>query len=201
LRNGHTDAAVVVTIHPYDIAESGEEFPEFRRKHGQKQVSLRSVIEELERIGGLARVELSSVTRMVDGGEDLSMERAQANLRLRESVVTRYHLLPAVLGLYPQYGLYYSMDAAERLYSRQKYAAVVLYGALVLLAGLVTGAVLRKISYRWGKAALVTGLASLIGIAGIGTIFAVSGFHAIFVYAVACCLGGLAGALVSGRSP
>ena len=194
LANGHTDATVVVTLHPYDIVESGEKLPAFRKNRGQ--VSMKTITADLEAISKLPQVQLSSVTRLLDSGEDLAMERWHANLGLRDSLVSRYHLLPEALRLYPVTGLYYSRDAAEQLYSRQQWVAIALYLGVLLITALVTLLLIRLLSRRFGRIALAFGALSLAGLAGIALLILTTGYHNIFATAIAGGLGVLLGAAI-----
>lgn len=193
LAQKHSDATVVVTLHPYDIIESGDEFPKFRK--GPGQVSLKSIIDDLNQVSKIDNVQLSTIGTLVENGEDLSIERWQANLRLRQSVITRHLVIPGSLRLYPLPGLYYPKDAADRMYSKQLWSAVTLYGGLIITLFFITRSLIRLVTHRYKNIAAATEIVSLSGLAGISTLYFLSGFHISFVAAVAGCLGILMGAL------
>jgi len=198
LSKGHTDAAVVVTVHPYDIVESGEKLPEFRK--GRGQVSMQSINDELKQIVKSDAVQPSSIGMLLDSGEDLSIERWKANLRLKMSEITRYRIIPDVFGFYPMAGLYYSRHAAEKMYSNQLWSAAVLYGGLVLVTAIITRVFMLRINRQYTSIRVFIGGAALFGIAGIVTLTLFGGFHTIFAPALACGLGMFTGSLAFGLS-
>jgi len=199
ISEGHTDAMVIVTIHPYDIVESGEKLPRIRRGH--KQITLQSVLDVLKRLQKTDAAQPISVATLMTSGEDLSIERWQANLRLKQSSITQYRVLPATLHLYPLPGLYYSRGAAERLLANQRWAALALYGGLALVVAVLVPMATRPIRARFKHAATVTGGAALAGAAALMAMTLLSGFHTLFAPALACCLGMLLGAFTSRLFP
>lgn len=193
LSKKHRDATVIVTLHPYDIIESGDKLPQFRKNRGQ--VSIQSIRDDLNQISKMENVQFSSVGALIENGEDLSIERWQANLRLKKSVITLHAVLPGSFRVYPLPGLYYSKDAADRMYSNQLWSAVTLYGGLMLAIALITRTFIRRIIVRYKRiTAVIVGI-SLSGLTGSAALYFLSGFHIIILAAVTCCLGMLMGAL------
>ena len=199
LQAGHEDAMVVVTMHPYDIVESGEKMPAFRRNH--HQMTLQAIREDLDRIGKRPEVEFVSVTRLLDGGEDLSIARWKANLALKDSLITRHRLLPAALKLYPMQGLYYSEKAAHQLLADQKRMTLFFYGGLFLVVALLSWVLMRLLYLRHAKIRTIIYTLSLLGLAAIAALFAVKGLHPLVLAAAVCCLGVFMGAITTRKSP
>ena len=199
LRAGHEDAVVVVTMHPYDIVESGEKMPAFRKDH--HQMTLQAIKEDLDRIGKRPGVEFVSVTRLLDGSEDFSIARWKANLALKDSFITRHRLLPAALKLYPVQGLYYSEKTARRLLAEQKRMTLYLYGGLFLIATFLSWLLTRLLSYKYAKTRPALSTLSLLGLVAIAALFAVKGLHPLVLAAAACCLGVFTGAVAMRKSP
>jgi hypothetical protein len=193
---GHTDAAIIVTVHPYDIAESGEKSPEFRK--GEGQTSMQSIIDDLKQIMESGAVQPSSIGMLLANGEDLSIDRWRSNLRLKNSAISHYRIIPADFGFYPIPGLYYSRHAAEKMYSNQIWSAAVLYGGLMLVAAFITWMFIRRIKRQYRNVGIVIGSIALLGIAGIVTVTVLSGFHTAFAAALSCGLGIFAASLTSG---
>jgi len=199
ISQGHTDAMAIVTIHPYDIVESGDKLPKFRK--GNRQVTLRSIRDELKRLQKLDAVQPTSIETMLASGEDLSIERWRANLQLKQSAITEYRLLPAALHLDPLPGLYYSREAATRLLANQRWAALSLYGGLALVVALIIRMVIGPISGLIKHAAAVLGGAAIAGVAALMALTLLRGFHTLFALALACCVGVLVGTVTSRHTP
>lgn len=195
ISEGHMDATVIVTVHPYDIIESGEKLPEFKKGHGQ--VSMRSIKDDLNQIIKSDAVQPSSIETLLANGEDLSIERWQANLQLKQNAITHYRILPDSFHLYPLPGLYYSRDSAERMHSNQTLSAVILYGGLTLVIAFITRVIIRRLTGHYKNITIIIGVIALSGVIGIVTLTMLSGFHTIFAAAMACCLGILAAALTN----
>jgi len=199
IAQGHTNAMVVVTIHPYDIVESGDKLPKVRRGH--KQLTLPAVLDELRRLKKLDAAEPTSIATLLTGEEDLSIERWQTNLRLKQSPITQYRLLPAALHLYALPGLYYSRDAATRLLENQRWAALALYGGLTLVVALLIRVLIGPIRGLIKHIAAVLGGAAIAGGAALIALTLLRGFHTLFAPAIACCVGLLVGAVTSRHTP
>ena len=189
LSKRHTDAIIISTIHPYDIVESGRDMAEFRR--GSPQVSIQKLIDNLHYIKQLNDTRFMPIRELFESGEDLSPDRFRANLKLRGSRVTRYHLLPEAFNVYPLPGLYYSQDSANRMYVFQISAFVLFYGVLALLVTFITRALLRRGRTRIGTA--LTGAILVAGILALLVKSLSSGFHVTSAVGLACCLGVLSG--------
>lgn len=155
LSNNHTDALVIAIIHPYDIIESGEVLPDFR--HGLQQISLKKLQEDIHEIKQLPNVQFLSISELFQGGEDLTQERFQANIKLKDSFVTRHRLIPDALGAYPLTGLYYSKESAQNMYVLQLTAFMVQYVTLFLVVMLVTGVTARYFFKQKRMFSLVAG--------------------------------------------
>jgi peptidoglycan/xylan/chitin deacetylase (PgdA/CDA1 family) len=191
IQKGHTEAMVVVTMHPYDIVESGEKMEEFRK---DKQVSLQQIRNDLAKISKMPDIEISSVKRLLDEDEDLAINRWKSNLRLKKNAITRYHLLPETFNLYPVKGLYYSRDAAERLITLQQLATLALYTTIFLVTAIISWLLVRLLSHRVRRSSLLISTLSLAGIALAGILFALKGIHPLLFTVFACCFGALIGA-------
>ncbi len=133
LQANHYDALIVSTQHPYDIEESGVELPEFRKK--DKQVKLSDIKSDLTYITNQKKTELTSIKKLSSEPENLSAERLIANMRLRNSFVSKHRLLPGPLALYPLSGLHYTVKSAKDMYARQIVNASCLF--LSILAAFV----------------------------------------------------------------
>ena len=193
ISQGHTDALVIVTVHPYDIVESGDKLPKFSK--GRRQLSMGSIRDDLQQILKSDAVQASSINGLLTNGEDLSIARWQANLRTKQSVITKYRILPDALHLYPLPGLYYSTDAAESMLSEQKWSAAGLYGGLMLVVALLIRMLIGRVEGRYRHISAMIGLVAVLGVAGVVILTLSSGFHTIFAPASACCLAMLAAVL------
>jgi peptidoglycan/xylan/chitin deacetylase (PgdA/CDA1 family) len=152
LSQGHTDALVILTIHPYDIAGSGEEMAAFRR--GSPQISTQDLAGDLRQLHSFADVRFLTIDELLED-EDLSPMRLQANLKLRDSLVTRYRLVPDVLGIYPLEGLYYSRRSAQGMYLLQGAAFAVCYGGMAVLFAYLTLTLRRLLRDRASRSTIL----------------------------------------------
>ena len=191
LSKNHTDAIVVSTIHPYDIVESGAEMAGFRS--GSPQINIQTLIDDLRQIKQLNDVRFMSIRELLEGGEDLSTDRIQANLKLRESFVTRHRLLPEAFNVYPLSGLYYSQDSVNRMYFFQISAFSLLYGVLALLVTFITTAALRRFRNRVRNIKVLAGTISGGGIFALLAKSLSSGFYMTSAVGLICCTGVLVG--------
>ena len=130
IANNHYDALIVSTQHPYDIKESGEAIPDFRKN--KRQVSLADIKSDLDYIASLEHVRFTSPEKLRSSPGELSAKRLLSDIRLRNSFISKHLLLPAFLGLTPISGLYYTQDASEDMYIKQIVMTISLYLAITL---------------------------------------------------------------------
>jgi hypothetical protein len=186
LRQGHGSVLAIMTMHPYDFAESREPLPTFRN---HEQVRLEDLIRDIRELVGQKGVAIASAKALIESGEDLSFARLQSNLRLQSSLVSRNHLLPSALNLYAVDGLYYQRQEADQLYRRQLLAAFCLYasffGMCATAAHLASSRVVSRVSgARFVTLGLAPATLLVIGLRGY-----VAGFHLTTALLVSACLG------------
>lgn len=191
LSKGHTDAIVVSSIHPYDFLESGVEMSGFRP--GSPQVSIQAVIADIHQISALHNVDFMSIHELFEGGEDLSLDRLQANLTLGENFIARHRLIPERLNVYPLTGLYYSQKSANRMYRLQVATFTLQYGVLIVVAAFLTRGGLRRFFNNMKSIIVLTGIVAVGGGLVLVSRSIFSGFYMFTAVGVACCLGILAG--------
>ncbi len=190
LSKNHTDAIIISTLHPYDFVESGTEMADFRR--ASPQISIQKLIEDLRQINQLKDVRFVSVRSLFASNEDLSPDRLSANLKLKESVVTRHRLLPEAFNLYPLTGLYYSQESANRMYVLQIVTFWLLYVSLALLVTLISRIAVTHFRVSSKNITVLAGLS----VAGIFVLLVKSvfgGFYMTSAIGVVCCLSLLSG--------
>jgi len=191
LSKGHTDAIVISTLHPYDIIETGEKMVDFRR--GSPQISIHKLITNLHQIKLLNGVQFISFRELFESGEDLSADRMQENLKVRESVVTRHRLIPETFNAYPLTGLYYSQESANQMYQFQISVFALLYGLLALVFIIITRTVIHHLRSR------IRNITALIGVISVGGLLIIliksflSGFYMTSAVGLICFSGVLAG--------
>lgn len=194
LSKGHTDAIIISTLHPYDIIETGEKMVDFRR--GSPQISIHKLITNLHQIKQLNGVQFISFRELFESGEDLSADRMQANLKVRESFVTRHRLIPKTFNAYPLTGLYYSQESTSQMHQLQISIFVLLYGLLALAVIITTKTVIHHLRSR------VKNITALIGVISVGGLLTfliksfLSGFYMTSAIGLICFSGVLAGIML-----
>ena len=187
LDRGVDDGLMTVTIHPYDIRETGRTLPGFRKSNSQ--VGLRQLVEDILWVGRQPGIELVSVAGLLASNPDLSAARQAANLRLKRSVIAYYDLLPAMLAIYPARGVYYGTDGADWIMSQQLLRVVVFYTVLMLLVVVVARLSLRALSARLPALRYLVLAAALLGIAAMLFKGWYSGLHLASASLLAGCVG------------
>jgi hypothetical protein len=158
LEAGIKEGIIVVTMHPYDFLETGQNLPEFRKKHAEA-LTLDKLLNDIDNLPD--QVELSSVTKLKT--EDLSINRFIANQQLHNNFISRRGLLPTWMKPYPISGIYYRYEDARRLLSYQNQLMLSLYGGLFFLAAILG----RLIGIFWDTTRIIT-ILSWILIIGLG---------------------------------
>lgn len=138
---GVTDGFIIITMHSYDFDESGQKLPDFRRH--EKQIDLKALRYDIEWIKKQPGVSIVSCKQPLHKRKDLSGVRLKANTRVKSSLITRQGLIPNLPWLYPSYQVYYSQEIADRIYSRQIWVCVGIYGILFALSLAVPWHLLR----------------------------------------------------------
>ncbi len=141
LRNGGEGTLIVVTLHPYDFTDTGNPLPAFRAKGSQ--ISLEKWVGNLQTLAQTAGVRLVSIGDLLEGRADLTPERFTANERVRFGVVARLPRFVDVLRLRASDGIYYTTEAAQRLFLQQIAALTAVLVAVCLLVWAVWRAVNR----------------------------------------------------------
>lgn len=160
----HYDALIVSTQHPYDIKESGEEMPSFRKN--KIQVSLADIKNDLNYIDTLKNIRVTSLENLKANNENLSADRLLANMYVRSSFVSKQKLLPDIFELYPLSGLYYSLEAANNIYTRQLIIASALYLIILLLTVIISKYLLSVFSNNiWLSRSIALVSSLLMGLA------------------------------------
>ena len=192
IKHGHTDVIIVTTIHPYDIKETGEadELPSFR---SGKQISIEKIEQYLHQLHDEKIVQISSVQKLIDDGEDLSAGRLNADLKLRTSFVSKHRLIPEVFNLYPLQGLYYKQTTSMRMYRNQIIAAICFYMSCFLVSCVGVLFLSKWLKILRGNTAYLLVVFILIGIFSIGTRSYFSGFYLTSAVGLVICLGFLGG--------
>ncbi|SHE19499.1 DUF2334 domain-containing protein [methanotrophic endosymbiont of Bathymodiolus puteoserpentis (Logatchev)] len=70
LASGHTEAIVVIVMHPYDIIESGDQMSNFRE---DPQISIHKLINDLSKIKKRNNVHFMTIHELFEGGEEFSV--------------------------------------------------------------------------------------------------------------------------------
>lgn len=190
---GHTDALVVATIHPYDIIENNADLPDFRK--GVGQISVSTIQGDLKQIKDLNAVRFISISELFE--DDLSSDRLKANLRLRASMITRHYLLPEILGMYPLTGLYYSENAANRIYWSQIFLTTIIYGIFMMAVAFFVKKSLHIFRHRYKLTITFMGIFSLLIFSFIIFKSLVTGFYFMSALGSTFCFGVLLGILIS----
>ncbi|HEC15141.1 MAG TPA: DUF2334 domain-containing protein [Sedimenticola sp.] len=192
IANGHLDAIIVSTIHPYDISESGAELPSFRNNKGQ--ISIQQIENVIAWLQAQPDIRLVSVAELIREKEDLSADRLNANRRLRKSIISRQRLLPKALNLYPLDGLYYPADRANSMYAWQITVATIFYLLIAAAVAFPAHRLLSLIPDRHERRSMqmATGL-SMLGLAAVVFKSMFSGFYLSSATILASLLGLVAG--------
>lgn len=184
--NNHYDALIISTQHPYDIKESGEEMPAFRKN--KVQVSIADIASDLDYISKIDNIRFTSPAKMFNNKENLSAERLISNMQLWDSLVTQHKLLPSPLNIYPIYGLYYSLEAANDMYFKQIIIASSLF-LIILLLTLISSKLLLSLFYKsiW-LPRVITLFALLLMGAGLAKAY-LSGFYFLTAFVTTVAIG------------
>lgn len=113
LRHDYGPVLLVVTMHAYDFAESGEAMPAFRGHRSQMGVDV--LLEDVRWARSQPGVKFVSVSGELAGGADLSPARVAANVALRQTIDAVNRLLPLALAQPPVDGMLLSTEAARML--------------------------------------------------------------------------------------
>lgn len=119
--------------------------PAFRKN--KVQVSIADIASDLDYISKIDNIRFTSPAKMFNNKENLSAERLISNMQLWDSLVTQHKLLPSPLNIYPIYGLYYSLEAANDMYFKQIIIASSLF-LIILLLTLISSKLLLSLFYK-----------------------------------------------------
>ncbi len=197
LANNHYDALIVSTQHPYDIKESGEPMPAFRKN--SVQVSLADIETDINYIASKDTIRFTSIAGLYKENENLSAERLISNMRLRTNFITQHKLLPNMIALYPQSGLYYTLASANDMYIKQIIISGCLYLAIMLITLIVSKVMFTAFNGKTWLAKTMFFTALLFILAAIAKIY-LSGFYFLAALLITVSIGLGLGVAIRGNN-
>lgn len=143
----HADGIIFVTAHAYDFAGGSREMPRFR---GNAQpYPIGRFVDDLSRLRAIPDVRFISLEDLLAREEDLSQDRLAANAGLSGGFLQRYGLIPAVFGLDPVPGIYYSKADANTLQLRLWLVFSLMYAGIAGASAVGTAMIVRRSPLRF----------------------------------------------------
>jgi hypothetical protein len=189
LRDKSSGKLIVVVLHPYDFVEDKAPLPEFRKN--QKKLSVEALLRDLRWAKSQPGFQFVSLDEALAHGEDLSRDRVNSNVSLRQGWIRSHALLPRALEEALPTGSLLSSYSAERMWWLDLLVAACIYVPLFLVTYLFSRhlniSILVGTFRRMQQVLLVT----CLGMAGIFSYF--HGFYLLEAIAITLGLGWYAG--------